>query len=118
MVPWRPGHTHVCLGLTRLITFLAGKETQWGVYEEPAVSPSSSWTSYKWKPMRGVLYEEPAVSPSSSWHYFKVPNCSTAQRTIYKNINEIFNDTTSPGLLLGRADPCCTISYYDLVFKF
>ncbi len=67
MVPWRPGHTYVCLGLTRLITFLAGKETQWGVYEEPAVSPSSSWTSYKWNTMRGVLYEEPAVSPSSSW---------------------------------------------------
>jgi hypothetical protein len=55
---------------TCLITFLAGKETQWGVYKEPAVSPSSSCTSLKWNPMRGVLYEEPAVSPSSSWHYF------------------------------------------------
>ncbi len=52
------------------------------------------------------------------YFYFKVPNCSTAQRTIYKKINEIFNDTTSPGFLLGRADPCSTISYYDLVFKF
>jgi hypothetical protein len=30
---------------TRLITFLAGKETQWGVHEEPTVSPSSSCTS-------------------------------------------------------------------------
>jgi hypothetical protein len=74
MVPWRPGHTHFCLGLTRLITFLAGEKIQWGVYEEPAVSPSSSCTSYQWNPMRGVLYEESAVSPSSSWQYLKSNN--------------------------------------------
>ncbi len=54
----------------------------------------------------------------NDYFYFKVPNCSTTQRTIYKKINEIFNETRSPGLLLERADPCSTISYYDLVFKY
>ncbi len=48
----------------------------------------------------------------------KFPNVPQHKEQFTKKINEIFNDTTSPGILLGRADPCSTISYYDLVFKY